>query len=129
MKANHFLPGLILSTFLLSNCSSTHTPSTNLANNLNRQSVTLTTAQNYPAKNPKTVTIYTTTQSPQTAYRVIGVAKVSKYNLMGMQRQETTITDMMKHLAASIGGDGLMNITNHDDHMQANVIAFEKILI
>jgi len=36
---------------------------------------------------------------------------------------------MIKKLAASIGGDGLIDIQNNEKELQANVIAYQKILI
>jgi hypothetical protein len=91
--------------------------------------VSVTTHDSYPSKKPQSVSLYTTTQHPNAAYRVIGVAKVSKYNMLGMQRRDATINSMMKKFAASIGGDGLIDVTQTDNEVQANVIAYQHILI
>ena len=119
-------------TFLLGSCATTHSgqSTTQVASNfIQHQNVEMTSPFKYPPKNPQNVAVYSNEKSPHTAYRVIGVAKVSKYNLLGMERQDATIHSMMKNLAASIGGDGIMNVSSNSDGLQANVIAFQKILI
>jgi hypothetical protein len=121
---------MILLTFLLSGCATQDRYPTQMAANLiNRQQVVATTTEYYPAKKPQTVSLYTHEETPHTAYRIIGLASVSKFNLFGMKREEVTLNDMMKNLAASIGGDGLINLYSNDLKMEANVIAFQKILI
>lgn len=116
--------------FALSSCTATRQSTTQVAANfLNRQSVVATTNEIYPAKNPEKIAVYTPRKTPHAAYRVIGIAKISKYNMLGMQRQEQTMQDMMKNLAASIGGDGIMNVSHDPKFMHAKIIAFQKILI
>lgn len=119
--------------FLLGGCSSTGQSlqsSTRVASNFIKcQHVVKMTKEKYPAKNPKAIAFFDKDQSPQTAYRVIGVAKISKFNLIGMERKEDTINDMMKDLAASIGGDGIIDVSNNNEDIEGKVIAFQKILI
>lgn len=62
-------------------------------------------------------------------YRVIGVATVARHNIIGVMREDATIHDMMKNLAASVGGDGLINLNEIKDGMQATIIQYQKILI
>lgn len=95
----------------------------------NKGHVVAITHETYPAKNPLQVSLYDNNQSPHTAYRIIGIATVSKYNLLGTERQNATLNTMLKKLAASIGGDGLINVKTNEESMQGHVIAFEKILI
>jgi hypothetical protein len=130
MRALYPIMITISVAFLLGSCTSPGRPTTQMASNfIHRQDVRKTTKDKYPPKNPTTVAMYTKDTSPHTAYRVIGVAKVSKYNLIGLQRQENTINDMMKDLAASIGGDGLIDMSENHENIEAKIIAFQKILI
>lgn len=92
-------------------------------------SVTRTTHDVYPPKSPQTVSWYTNQKKPGAAYRIIGVAKVPKRNMLGMARENEAMHSMMKNLAASIGGDGLIDEKSTERDMQANVIAYQKILI
>lgn len=113
---------------MLTACTTHNQPTPRLAANfINRESVQATTKEKFPAKNPQTVAIYK--EKPLTPYRIIGVAKVAKYNFIGLPRKEETLQDMMKHLAASIGGDGLINVNANHDGLEAKVIQFQRILL
>jgi hypothetical protein len=124
-------PSIIIFTIavLLTGCMAQGRTPTQVATSLiNRESITTTTHDIYPVKNPQTVALYTN-EKPHAAYRVIGIAKVSKYNMFGIERQNNTLHSMMKNLAASIGGDGLIELNHTNDNVQAKVIAYQKILI
>lgn len=117
-------------TLLLQSCSTPSRYPTEVASNIiHRQSVVSTVPMDFPVKGAHQVAIFTEARTPHAPYRIIGVAKVSKYNLLGMQRQDDTMHSMIKTLAASIGGDGVIDIDHTSDGMQAKVIAFQKILI
>ena len=110
-------------------CGTAKPPTQVASNFINRQSIIHTTKEIYPAKNPDQVALYAGDKTPHTAYRVIGIAKISRYNLLGLKRQNATLEGMMKSLAASIGGDGVIDIYTNNDSMQANIIQFQRILI
>jgi hypothetical protein len=131
MRIKHWKFTVVACTSLImGGCSTTNKNPGQMATNLiNRQSVTPITHQTYPAKNPETVALYTNQTAPHYAYRIIGVASVSKRNLLGMQRQDATVDTMMKKLAASIGGDGVIDINQTPTSMDAKVIAYQKILV
>lgn len=130
MRMSYPLLATIMVAFLLGGCATKGQSSTQVASNfINRQHVVTTTQDTYPAKNPQSVAVYSADKTPHAPYRVIGVATVSKYNLLGMQRKEDTVHDMMKKLAASVGGDGLINMSTGNESVQANIIAFQKIMI
>ncbi len=124
--------GTLAVTLLLGACSTVHKgqSTTQVATNfIQQQNVEMTFPIQYPPKNPQNIAVYSNEKSPHTAYRVIGIAKVSKYNLLGMEREQATIHAMMKNLAASIGGDGIIDVSSNKEGLQAHVIAFQKILI
>lgn len=130
MKRISLLTAMIATSLLLQGCSSCAQSPTQMANNMiNRQTLVSTTNERYPAKNPKRVAFYTNDKTPHTAYRVLGVATISKHNLIGVPRGQQTVNSMMKNLAASIGGDGVMNIDDNGETLRGNVIAFQRILI
>jgi hypothetical protein len=130
MKMFFSVIAMIAVTCLLTSCSSTGQSSSRMAANfINKQNVVTTTKEPYPAKSPEVVAFYTSQRKPQRPYRIIGMATVSKYNLFGIQRQEATLQSMLQKLAASVGGDAVINLTHDDQSIQANIIAFEKILV
>lgn len=114
---------------LLTSCASQKSPTQMASNFLNRQSVEMTTKETYTARNPKAITLFTEQKTPHTAYRVIGIATVSRYNLIGVERKNNTLEEMIKSLAASVGGDGLIDIQTDRESIRANVIQFQRILI
>lgn len=121
---------LVLVPISLSGCSTCGPGTAEKASHfLQKQQVTTTTNDTYPRKNPQKIALYNKDQQPHMAYKIIGKATVSKTNLMGVKREETTLHEMMKNLAASIGGDGLIDVNHQEDSIEANVIAFQKILI
>ena len=73
--------------------------------------------------------VYQKNQIPHAAYRIIGIASVSKHNILGLERNETTINTMMKKFAVSIGGDALIDIKNNRDVVEAQVIQFQQVMI
>jgi hypothetical protein len=130
MKGSLLFTNLLVSLLLLSSCAAQHNSPTALATNfIQRQKIIATTPESYPSKQAKAISLYTKDKNPHKAYKIIGVASVSKFNLLGIKRREDTLTDMIKKLAASIGGDGLIDIQHNDNQIKANVIAYQKILL
>lgn len=130
MKLLNSIISLLAIPFLLNACSSSLPSSTQLASNLiyRQQVTTINTGPCLP-KDPKNILVYQHEQRPLAPYRIIGTARVSRYNLIGMQRKNKTIHHMMKGLAASIGGDGLINVDESKDHVQGKVIQYQRILL
>lgn len=122
-----FFPVMIIVFLLLVGCATNDGRSTP-SNFINQETVIKTTKEIYPIKKPQNVAFYTN-DLPHKPYRVIGVAKVAKYNLLGVERHDETVQTMMKELAASVGGDGLIDFNQTKDGASANIIAFQKILI
>lgn len=112
---------LIALAALLSACTANH--------HLHHDQAVSTTNAAYPAKKPETVAIYDETHSPKSPYRIIGIAKVANNNLFGLKRPDTAIQSTMKKLAASLGGDGLINVSHSEHEIEANIIAFQRIMI
>ena len=119
---------LVLATISVCSCSHQTPNQPNLGRSIiHRDIVTSLSNENYPIKNPQKIFLFTSKEPPHAAYRIIGKAKVSKYDGFGVARKD--LHDRIKKLAASIGGDGLIDYQNNVDSIEANVIAFQKILI
>ena len=80
------------------------------------------------SKNPQQITLYDSKNTPETSYRVIGTATVSRYNLIGMQRNDVTLQQMIKTLAAANGGDGIINIERETHQISGDIIAYQAVL-
>lgn len=83
--------------------------------------------QEHTAKNPISVTLYTGNQKPEKPYVVLGHETVSKYNRVGIKRQEANLKDSIRHLAAKKGGDAVIEITNHADSISYTVISYKNM--
>lgn len=113
-----------ISLALLSGCTTTNSPTQLASNIINRQHIATSVETAYPAKKPQEVTLYS--YPPKQAYQVIGVASVYKKNILGQERKDDTIKEMMQKLAAKIGGDGLIDFVRQNDKVQASVITYQK---
>ncbi len=82
--------------------------------------------QKNASKNPISVTIYTGKQKPDKPYVILGHETVSKYNLVGIKRQEANLKDSIRHLAAKQGGDAVIDIANHGDSISYTVISYKN---
>lgn len=76
-------------------------------------------------KNPLMVTVYTEKQPLPASYTILGQATISKYNRRGIKRQEAYIHDAMRALAASMGGDAVINLNKNDKTVTGTVIAYQ----
>lgn len=132
MKISSLMITTVVAAFLLTSCASYtgHPSATQLAGNvLHREAVIATSKEKYPPKNPQHIAFYSQEQKPSRPYRIIGIATVSKTNFIGITRREDAIDTIMQKLAASIGGDAVIDMRIDDHNVQANIIAFEKILV
>lgn len=77
-------------------------------------------------KNPLSVKLFTGKLKPEKPYVVIGKETVSKYNTVGIKRQEANIRDTMRHYAATLGGDAVINITHDANSISGIVIAYKN---
>lgn len=103
--------------------------STNQSNKIASPTPTATIQpQKNAGKNPISVTIYTGKQKPIKPYVVLGHETVSKYNIVGIKRQEANLKDSIRHLAATRGGDAVIEITNHTDSISYTVISYKNSL-
>jgi hypothetical protein len=132
MKMSYRL-GIIVAVLLQLTACATHKKSSShhqaSGNMFSRETVVLTTKHHYAAKNPNAVVFYTNGKRPDAAYRVIGIVTVYKRSLLGASRDASEVRHMVRTLAASIGGEGLINIKDTDRAFQGHVIVFQKITI
>src|SRR5690348_6193428 len=100
-----------------------------LLTNCTGQSVEYKVSEFYPKKNPHQMHFYSQTKEPIAPYKIIGVAKIAKYNVLGVKRDQQQLHDMMKQLAAEMGGDAILNLEDNPSHVRANIIAYQRILL
>jgi len=106
---------LVMMGVTLSGCSSTATQP------IHHQTQTPTAH-----KNPMNVSFYPKGANPEAPYTVIGDATISKYNKVGIKRQEANIHDAMRSTAASMGGDAIINVKRNDKTVSGTVIAYQS---
>ena len=64
------------------------------------------------ATDPSQVKIYYTNQDVPKNYKVIGRVTAEIYNMIGMEHSQSAIVAQMQKQAASLGANGVMNVTN-----------------
>lgn len=91
------------------------------------------TTHNTPSQNwvkpGNEVTIYPQVSAIKRPYRIIGKERVSRYNLIGLKREDQKMDELMKNLAASMGGDAIINQSSDSQKVEGTVISFEKVLL
>jgi hypothetical protein len=129
MRTSYLCVNVMVMTFLLNGCYTAKCPPQGGSNCISRHATTPLTNKTGLAKNPEAIAFFHNEKKVLTPYRIIGIATVSKYNLIGKKRKEATMHDLLKQFAASMGGDALIHIDKSKNAMQAHVIAYQKILI
>jgi hypothetical protein len=76
-------------------------------------------------KNPLTVSFYSK-ERLKIPYTIIGEESISKFNQGGNKRQEASIRDGMRELAAAMGGDAVINIKHDANTISGTVVAYQK---
>ena len=71
-----------------------------------------TVSKKTTSKNPMAIALYTGENKPNKPYVIIGKKTISKFNPGGIKRQEANLRDVMRHTAANIGGDAVIDILN-----------------
>lgn len=76
-------------------------------------------------KNPLNVSIYPKGTLPEQPYKVIAVETVSKYNLGGIKRHKAGVNDALRKVAASVGGDAVIDLQYGKKTVTGKVITYE----
>lgn len=82
-----------------------------------------------PHKDPINVSFYNEKKKIVRPYQIMGKATVSKYNLAGIKRQEATVKNIMRNLAASLDGDAVIDIKHDAKSFSGTVVAYKKVLL
>lgn len=119
-------------SFILSGCSSISAPPSNhpVEQSTAKTAPPTTSKHQTKKKDPMTVSFYRKGENPNAPYVVIGEAKVSKYNRGGIKRQDAMIHDAMRTVAASMGGDAIIDIKRTPQSVVGKVIVYQsKIMV
>ena len=106
---------------MLIGCSSMHTTHSASPNTTPGKSVALA-----KPKNPMDISFYPGGKNPSNAYTVLGEAKISKFNKVGIKRQDAVIHDALRMAAASMGGDAIIEVKHTNKAVIGQVITFER---
>jgi hypothetical protein len=79
------------------------------------------------SEDPATISLYTPDKIPPASYHVVGEAIVSRYNPVGIMRQKAIIHDHLRSLAASMGGNAIINIRKNRKYVMGTVISMPDI--
>jgi len=75
---------------------------------------------------PAAVLVVNDKQSMPHKYTMLGKVRVSRYNVVGVKRQKAIINDNLRSLAASMGGDAVINVSTTKTDVMGDVIAFPR---
>lgn len=120
----------LLITSLLSSCSTTHTshhPTSASTPKVQDSSAKPCPKKNQtcPRINPLAVQVYPKGIQLQHPYKVIAKGTVSKFNQAGNKRQDAMIHDDLRKLAASMGGNAIINVTRDKERVTGTVVAID----
>ncbi|HSW93607.1 MAG TPA: hypothetical protein VLJ15_04540 [Gammaproteobacteria bacterium] len=90
------------------------------------QTTTGTPKVTTPKKDPIAVSVYPVGKKLATPYTVLGEAKVSNYNASGIKRQDAVIHDAMRTMAASMGGDAVIDIKRTGKAVIGKVVIWQS---
>lgn len=123
-------PYVFCLAFTLNSCTTTTTREHSAASTVKHgESLISYATPRHPAKHGNEVAFYPHESSIKRPYRIIGKETVSRYNFIGMERQSRILDELMKSLAASMGGDAVINISADKQKVEGTVISFEKVLL
>jgi hypothetical protein len=75
--------------------------------------------------NPMAVQVYPQGTRLTHPYTILAHESVSKFNAGGIKRQEANIHDTLRDLAASIGGDAVINVKHDSKEVTGTIVSFE----
>lgn len=125
---------VIIIGFTLSGCTSTTANMTSQATPIKqpvknkRHSVrkSVKKLQSCTSKDPISIQVFPDGTQLNHHYKILGQETISKFNSNGIKRQEACIHDALRNLAASLGGDAVINITRDEKHVTGTIVAFDK---
>lgn len=131
MKTFSYVPVIVFAISGLSGCTSydnIHQSDIGLASP--KENVTqLARLDKYTPTSPLLISFYPKGDRPHLPYKVIGKETVSKYNLAGVKRQQALIREAMSQLAASVGGDAVIDISHDKNSVSGTIITYKKIRV
>jgi hypothetical protein len=122
MKALYLLSAIFIALFL-QGCTSVNKVQ---PNGIVQSDTTVQPPRCHHHKDPLKVSFVGSHKNLHTPYQVIGTAAVSQFNSVGVKRQEATIHDIMRELAASLDGDAVINMDKNGNVVKGTVISFKN---
>lgn len=119
-----YLLSIIYISFALTSCMTMDQPYRKQSNSSMAAVKPLSSASLHK-KNPLTISFYSKNKL-KSPYIVIGKESISKFNMGGNKRQEASIRDGMRELAAAMGGDAVINIKHDANTISGTVIAYQN---
>lgn len=116
---------ILIAFFLVLTLSGCATSTNNTTNSHTSEKKSTNLSENTIQKNPLTVALFKGKEKPKKPYVILGKETISKYNKVGIKRQEANILDVMRHMAASAGGDAIINISHDAKTVTGTIIAFK----
>jgi|GEM_PF-2085483 len=112
MKVKNNMRNIVISLVAISAISLTGCSTTDVKAMVSQGNAVSTTTTKMSAINPSRVKIYYSNIGLPKHYKAVGRISVENYNIVGMEYSQVSITDELKKQAASIGANGVINISS-----------------
>jgi hypothetical protein len=125
MEVKIIIFSLLLSFYLLlSGCTTTSNFKNHTKDMMSGTKIINLTNDHYTPTNPNSIIIIAPKTKLDTNYKKIAAIEVSKYNLVGVKRQQGVVDDLLQKYTAAAGGNAIIDVHIKKTKVTGTIIRF-----